>query len=163
CTSHRESAMPVRGHVEARGVCHLVAAPERPARALDAVGGDDFIAAPPRDLTELLVHPAIRVTNPKVAVYELESLSKAVHETLVEFLESRRLASGAVQDHDRDRESGEKVEEHERHAHGEVPTRPERGVEEDTDDPVHAPQGERHGEEAGPTIGHRCGPSRPEL
>src|SRR5262249_61062178 len=68
CTTQREAAIPVPGHFEARGVGHLVAAPERAARALDAVGGDDFIAAPARDLTELLVHPAIRVTNAKVAV-----------------------------------------------------------------------------------------------
>jgi hypothetical protein len=45
-----------------------VAALERAGRALGAVGVDDLITAPARDLTELLVHPAVRVANAKVAV-----------------------------------------------------------------------------------------------
>src|SRR5262249_55841354 len=64
---------------------------------------------------------------------------------------------------DGDGKRREEVEEHERQVYGEVPRRAGRGVEEGTDDSVQAPQGKRHGEEAGPAVARRLAPPRPEL
>src|SRR5262245_50788357 len=57
--AQREATIAAARHLEARRIGHLVAAIERAGRALDAVGADDLVATPARDLAELLVHPAV--------------------------------------------------------------------------------------------------------
>jgi len=139
-----------------------VPAVEGTGRASRPVGGKDLVAAATHHSTELLVHPPVGVADLEVAVDELEALTEAVHEALVEFLEGRGLAPRPIQNHDDDGEGGEKVKEHEAHVDRHVGGRSRFGIEERRHDPVHAPEGQGGGEEATAPI-PRLGRSRPEL
>src|SRR5215475_7579134 len=98
------------GHVETLRRTHLTAPLERTAGAGVGAGIDRLVAAAAGDRAELLVHPAVGVTDGEVAAHELEALSEAVDQPLVELLERRWLGGGPVQYRDDDSEGAEEVE-----------------------------------------------------
>src|SRR5262245_24735731 len=102
--AQRESPAAGARDLEALRVGHLPPALERTVLTRLAVDAHHLIAAAVEELAELLVHPAVGVLDAEVAVDELEALAEAVDQALVEFLERRRLAPGAVEHHDDDSE-----------------------------------------------------------
>ena len=122
-----------------------------------------LVTATVGDRAELRVHPPVGVADPEVAVDELEALAEAVHQPLVELLERGGLAARPVQHHDDDREGAEEVEDHERGVHHHVRTCPGAAVDERGHHAVHAPQRERHRQEARSPVAQRLRPPGPEL
>ncbi len=87
----------------------------RAARALAAVGGQDLVAAAAGRDRELLAEPAVGMADGEAVVDELEPLPEAIDEPLVELLQRGRLAAGAIEHDDDDREDDEIVDEHTAH------------------------------------------------